>query len=175
MSLLCYLLKKWSLKHNCYFINFLNLQFIEKFHEVKEATRTATKPNGTTPTTSASASPVASRAVNKSAGGNVGVTTGGTTNVDYPPNGGTVGSGISTLTTNDQNVTGVNVVTHDYNSQQPQQPPPQNQNEINVNNSNVLKAQVAPHQRSQSLSGMQPVNISNYCFTNMMSIMTIIS
>ena len=133
-------------------------QFIEKFHEVKEATRTATKPNGTTPTTSASASPVASRAVNKSAGTAVGVTTGGTTNVEYPPNGGTVGSGIPTLTTNDQNVGGVNVVTHDYNSQQPQQPPPQNQNEINVNNSNVLKAQVAPHQRSQSLSGMQPVS-----------------
>jgi len=131
-------------------------KFIEKFHEVKEATRTATKPNGTTPTTSASASPVASRAVNKSAGTAVGVTTGGTTNVEYPPNGGTVGSGIPTLTTNDQNVGGVNVVTHDYNSQQPQQPPPQNQNEINVNNSNVLKAQVAPHQRSQSLSGMQP-------------------
>jgi len=37
-------------------------KFIEKFHEVKEATRTATKPlNGTTPTTSASASPVAAR------------------------------------------------------------------------------------------------------------------
>nr|XP_040565917.1 homer protein homolog 2-like isoform X1 [Lepeophtheirus salmonis] len=35
-------------------------KFIEKFHEVKEATR-ATKPNGTTPTTSASASPVATR------------------------------------------------------------------------------------------------------------------
>ena len=35
---------------------------MEKFHEVKEATRTATKPlNGTTPTTSASASPVAAR------------------------------------------------------------------------------------------------------------------
>merc|ERR1712165_462946 len=55
-------------------------KFIEKFHEVKEATRTATKPNGTTPTTSASASPVASRAVNKSAGGGGGsVTTGGGT------------------------------------------------------------------------------------------------
>ena len=48
------------------------------------------------------------------------------------------------------------VVSHDYNSQP--QPQSQNQNEINVNNSNVLKAQVAPHQRSQSLSGMQPVN-----------------
>lgn len=37
-------------------------KFIEKFHEVKEATRTAAKPlNGTTPTTSASASPVAAR------------------------------------------------------------------------------------------------------------------
>ena len=40
----------------------IHFQFIEKFHEVKEATRTATKPlNGTTPTTSASASPVAAR------------------------------------------------------------------------------------------------------------------
>jgi len=37
-------------------------KFIEKFHEVKEATRTNSKPlNGTTPTTSASASPVAAR------------------------------------------------------------------------------------------------------------------
>jgi len=127
-------------------------KFIEKFHEVKEATRTATKPNGTTPTTSANASPVASRAVNKSAGGGGGsVTTGGGTTNDYPTNttsGSGNLSGISTLTTNDQ-VGGV--VTHDYNSQ-----PPPNQNEINVNNSNVLKAQVAPHQRSQSLSGMQP-------------------
>ena len=43
-------------------MHFLLFQFIEKFHEVKEATRTATKPtNGTTPTTSASASPVAAR------------------------------------------------------------------------------------------------------------------
>ena len=95
--------------------------------------------------------------MNKSAGGTVGVTTGSTTNVEYPPNGGTIGSGVPTLTTNDQNVGGVNVVSHDYNSQPPQQPQPPNQNEINVNNSNVLKAQVAPHQRSQSLSGMQPV------------------
>ena len=133
----------------------VTLQFIEKFHEVKEATRTATKPNGTTPTTSANASPVASRAVNKSAGGGGGpVTTGGGTTGDYPTNttsGSGNLSGISTLTANDQ-VGGV--VTHDYNSQ-----PPPNQNEINVNNSNVLKAQVAPHQRSQSLSGMQPVRL----------------
>lgn len=80
--------------------------------------------------------------------------------MDYPPNGGTGGSGnlagIPNLTTNDQSGPGGVVVSHDYNSQPP--PQSQNQNEINVNNSNVLKAQVAPHQRSQSLSGMQPVN-----------------
>ena len=55
---------------------FLNFQFIEKFNEVREATRTSTKPNGTTPTTSASASPVATRAsavANKSDFGNVAV------------------------------------------------------------------------------------------------------
>jgi len=123
-------------------------KFIEKFHEVKEATRTATKPNGTTPTTSASASPVASRAVNKSAG--VGVPTGGGTGGDYPTNGGSGGAGNIPIPIANDQVGGV-VVGHDYNSQ-----PPQNQNEINVNNSNVLKAQIAPHQRSQSLSGMQP-------------------
>ena len=133
---------------------------------MKEATRTATKPNGTTPTTSASASPVASRAVNKSAGAGGGaVTTGGSTGPDYAANTGS-GSGnppgIPNLTTNDQ-VGGV--VTHDYNSQ-----PPQNQNEINVNNSNVLKTQVAPHQRSQGLSGMQPVNILNLNSTNINSL-----
>ena len=126
---------------------------------MKEATRTATKPNGTTPTTSASASPVASRAVNKSAGAGGGtVTTGGSTGPpDYTANTGSGSgnlSGIPNLTTNDQ--VGGPIVTHDYNSQ-----PPQNQNEINVNNSNVLKTQVAPHQRSQSLSGMQPVNKVN--------------
>ena len=43
-------------------MHFIRFQFIEKFHEVKEATRTNSKPlNGTTPTTSASASPVAAR------------------------------------------------------------------------------------------------------------------
>ena len=43
-------------------VHFIRFQFIEKFHEVKEATRTNSKPlNGTTPTTSASASPVAAR------------------------------------------------------------------------------------------------------------------
>jgi len=47
-------------------------KFIEKFYEVKEATRTATKPNGTTPTTSASASPVAARAAANKAGGGPG-------------------------------------------------------------------------------------------------------
>lgn len=127
-------------------------KFIEKFHEVKEATRTATKPNGTTPTTSANASPVASRAVNKSAGAGGGtVTTDGPPGPVYTSNTGSVSgnlSGIPNPATNDQ-IGGV--VTHDYNSQ-----PPQNQNEINVNNSNVLKTQMAPHQRSQSLSGMQP-------------------
>lgn len=51
-------------------------KFIEKFHEVKEATRN-TKPNGTTPTTSASASPIASRA--STGGANSG---GNSTNVD---------------------------------------------------------------------------------------------
>ena len=46
-------------RHKMHLIRF---QFIEKFHEVKEATRTNSKPlNGTTPTTSASASPVAAR------------------------------------------------------------------------------------------------------------------
>ena len=39
---------------------------------MKEATRTATKPNGTTPTTSASASPVAARAAANKAGGGPG-------------------------------------------------------------------------------------------------------
>ena len=83
--------------------------------------------------------------MNKSAGsGNV-----------VPPGGGPAeytgtGGGISNLTTNDQ---AGGVVGVDYNSQAPQ-----NQNEINVNNSNILKAQLAPHQRSQSLSGMQPVS-----------------
>ena len=98
---------------------------------------------------------MASRAVNKSAGG--GVPTGGGSGGDYPTNGGSGAGniGIPNLTTNDQNVGGVNVVAHDYNSQ-----PPQNQNEINVNNSNVLKTQIAPHQRSQSLSGMQPVSLT---------------
>jgi len=51
-------------------------KFIEKFHEVKEATRTAPKPlNGTTPTTSASASPVAARSAAT-------VVTGGVTTTD---------------------------------------------------------------------------------------------
>ena len=128
---------------------------------MKEATRTATKPNGTTPTTSASASPVASRAVNKSAGAGGGTVTTGAP--DYPANTGSGPQiGIPNVTTNDQ-VGGV--VTHDYNSQ-----PPQNQNEINVNNSNVLKTQVAPHQRSQSLSGMQPVNKLNLNSTSINSL-----
>ena len=52
-------------------------QFIEKFYEVKEATRTATKPNGTTPTTSASASPVAARAAAQKGGGGGGAGPGG--------------------------------------------------------------------------------------------------
>lgn len=57
-------------------------KFIEKFSEVREATRTSTKPNSTTPTTSASASPVAARSsasvINKSAPdfGNVSVASG---------------------------------------------------------------------------------------------------
>ena len=121
---------------------------------MKEATRTATKPNGTTPTTSASASPVATRAVNKSAGGGGSGATTGSGAGDYTGTGGGGGSSnlsaIPNLTTNDQ--VG-NVVGHEFNSQ-----PSQNQNEINVTNSNLLKAQIAPHQRSQSLSGMQPVN-----------------
>jgi hypothetical protein len=133
---------------------------------VKEATRTATKPNGTTPTTSANASPVASRAVNKSAGAGGGtVTTDGPPGPVYTSNTGSVSgnlSGIPNPATNDQ-IGGV--VTHDYNSQ-----PPQNQNEINVNNSNVLKTQMAPHQRSQSLSGMQPVKILNLYSTNNISL-----
>ena len=60
------------------------------------------------------------------------------------------------------------VVSHDYNSQP--QPQSQNQNEINVNNSNVLKAQVAPHQRSQSLSGMQPVNKETFFYVITLSV-----
>jgi len=52
-------------------------KFIEKFYEVKEATRTATKPNGTTPTTSASASPVAARAAAQKGGGGGGAGPGG--------------------------------------------------------------------------------------------------
>ena len=107
---------------------------------------------------------MASRAVNKSAGGGgSGVTTGSGTG-DYTGTGGGGGgggsgnlSGIPNLTTNDQVGS---VVGHEYNSQ-----PSQNQNEINVNNSNILKAQIAPHQRSQSLSGMQPVRTKLLNFT----------
>jgi len=46
---------------SCLSFLFVFFQFIEKFSDVREATRTSTKPNGTTPTTSASASPVATR------------------------------------------------------------------------------------------------------------------
>ena len=59
-------------------LHFVPFQFIEKFHEVKEATRTATKPiNGTTPTTSASASPVAARSAANVGPGAVVTTTDG--------------------------------------------------------------------------------------------------
>ena len=118
-------------------LRLFSFQFIEKFYEVKEATRTATKPNGTTPTTSASASPVASRAVNKSATGPV-----------VP-----VGPGeLSNMPGGDQQMGS----TDSYNSSTGQQQ--QNQNEVNLN-SNLLKGGglSGPHQRSQSLSGMQPV------------------
>lgn len=114
-------------------------KFIEKFHEVKEATRTATKPNGTTPTTSASASPVATRAVNKTSSTQGPPVTGGG---DYG------GSTISNIGLgSDQS--GLATSSDAYNSSTIQ-----NQND--VSNSNLLKGQAAPHQRSQSLSGMQP-------------------
>ena len=70
LSQACNKIMTWHLE------NFLTFQFIEKFHEVKEATRTAPKPlNGTTPTTSASASPVAARSAAT-------VVTGGVTTTD---------------------------------------------------------------------------------------------
>lgn len=103
-------------------------KFIEKFHEVKEATRSAPKPlNGTTPTTSASASPVAARSA---------------ATVGSAPTGGGVGAGGGSgnvgPTTDNQDM---------YGGQT-------NQNELN---SNLLKSQLAAavHSRSQSLSGLQ--------------------
>ena len=110
---------------------------------MKEGISSATKLTGTTPITSASASSVASREMDRSVG-EVEVTTGYSTWPNYTANTGS-GSGnlsrIPHLTTNDQ----VGDLTR-------------SPNEINVNNSNILKTQVAPHQRNQSLSGMQPVN-----------------
>ena len=94
---------------------------------------------------------MASRAVtaNKLAGGGTGAPPSGGGTGDYTGTGG----GGPMLSSNDQGGGGGGVVGDIYNSQSSQ-----NQNEINVNNSNILKAQIAPHQRSQSLSGMQPVS-----------------
>jgi hypothetical protein len=111
---------------------------------VKEAASSATKLTVTAPRTSASASSAVSRAMDKSAGGDE-VTTG-------PDNTANTGSGsgnlygIPHLTTNNE-VEGL-------------------QNEINVNNSTVLKPQVVTHQRNPSLSGMHPVNRLNLSLAN---------
>ena len=122
---------------------FVILQFIEKFHEVKEATRTAAKPlNGTTPTTSASASPVAARSASA-----------------VGPN-----SVVAGIPSTDNQVRALffhqlfyqftnccSMIFQDMYAAQA------NQNELN---SNLLKSQLAAavHSRSQSMSGLQPVN-----------------
>ena len=138
-------------------------QFIEKFYEVKEATRNQAKPNGTTPTTSASASPVASRAVNKGGGG------GGGELIGVPNQLGGGGQPVN----NQQIVVGggggpaVGVPTSGdtFNTSSSTPSIQQNQNEVNLNSNLLLKSggpTTGPHQRSQSLSGMLPVILFEY-------------
>jgi hypothetical protein len=140
------------------------LQFIEKFQEVKEATRlAASKPttngtgSGVTPVTSANASPITARAcVPPPRSTETLIPQSDSTPLLDPPN--STNTSSVPLHNSTSNSPAAGAATAASNNAVP--------NAVvagPAGDSNTLKASMTAHQRSQSLSGLQVLMSSSYC------------